>query len=135
MICRTQNIVEVVPKCGSKCLKLKVVEVGQLKTWSGTEKLEVGHWNTWSGWSGSLKNLKWLKWVTEKLEVGHWKTWSGWSGSMYMKWVSKQLYIMSEYWQNEANSCGWSGWSWLQWVLDAPHKYQQYLVSMYNYLV
>ena len=35
-----------------------------------------------------------------------------------MKWLSKQLYIMSDYSQNEVNS--WSGWSGLQWVLDAP---------------
>ena len=86
--------------------------------------VEVGYWKTWCGWSGSIKNLKWLKWVNEKLEVvevGHWKSWSGWSGSLYMKWLSKQLYIMSEYWQNEVNSwSGWSGWSGLQWVLDAP---------------
>ena len=90
------------------------------------EVVEVGYWKTWCGWSGSIKNLKWLKWVNEKLEVvevGHWKSWSGWSGSLYMKWLSKQLYIMSEYWQNEVNSwSGWSGWSGLQWVLDAPKK-------------
>ena len=137
MICRTQKKVEAVPKCCSKCLLwLKRVN-------KKLEVVEVGHWKTWSGWSGSIKNLKWLKWVNKKLEValknlkwlkwvneklevvevGHWKTWSGCSGSMYMKWLSKQLYVMSEYWQNEVNSwSGWSGWSGLQWVLDAPRK-------------